>query len=420
MKGLNKAFVERIVRDATAGRLTTRQAAAKLGCTRQYLNKLKKRYGESGASAFDHGNLGRAPGWKTSPEDEARIIELYRDKYAGFNFTHYCEKLREVEGVKASYPVVSRILKEAGFLSPKKHRTRKRKNDHPSRPRKARFGEMIQIDASLHRWFGEGFPKATLHGAVDDATGRVIGLHFDREETLRGYCEITHQIMEKYGIPACFYGDNRTVFEYRKLSEKDRTIDRDTHIQFKRICQQLGIELITTSVSQAKGRIERLWGSMQSRLVSELALRDIKTIEEANAFLPEFMRDYNRRFALEPDMEASLFAPSPQEREIDFYLSVEYRRKTDNGSCFRFLGKRMAMFDSEGSIVKIPPKSDVAIYVTRSGKTVGVWEKEVYAVEEAPMNEEQKLTKKPGKPKWIPPKNHPWRLFTFGNKRGGN
>ena len=237
--------------------------------------------------------------------------------------------------------MVFRVLKEAGFNSPERHRSKARNNEHPLRPRKDNFGEMLQIDASIHPWFGEDLPRATLHGAIDDATGMAMGLWFDKEETLNGYYEMTYQILIKYGIPACFYGDNRTIFNFRKLSERNKTIDRDAHIQFKRMCMQLGIELITTSVSQAKGRIERLWGTLQSRPVSELKIRGITTIDAANEYLSEFTADFNKRFATKPNMETSLFAPSPSEKEIDFYSSTQYQRKSDNGSCFRlFLAKR--------------------------------------------------------------------------------
>ena len=176
-----------------------------------------------------------------------------------------------------------------------------------------------------------------------------MGLWFEKEETLKGYYEMMWQILNKYGIPEAFYGDNRTIFEFRKLSEKSQTVDRDVHVNFRRMCRQLGIELITTSVSQAKGRIERLWGTLQSRLISELRLRGITAIEAANSYLPEFMADYNRRFAVKPDMESSLFAPAPSPKEIDFYLSVEFQRTADNGSSFGFEGGRHQLIDGTGS-----------------------------------------------------------------------
>lgn len=418
MKKLCSKYVESVVKKAIAGKLTSRAAAAKLGVSRQYINRLKKAYGERGAAAFEHGNRGKDRKWKTDEMTEKRIAELYSGKYAGFNFSHFLEKLNEEEGIKITYRPLYRILSSAGFLSPKKHRARKERAKHPSRPRRECFGELLQIDASAHAWFGESFPKATLHGAIDDATGTVMGLCFDKEETLKAYYEMARQILTKYGIPAAFYGDNRTIFEYRKLSERERTIDRDVHIQFKRMCQALGIELITTSVSQAKGRIERLWGTLQSRLMSELRVRGITTIEGANAYLPEFMADFNGRFALSPDTERSLFAEPPAPNEIDFYLSIQYRRVADSGSAISFLGKRLQLVDGDGSIALVSPKEEIDVYVTLSGKTVAVHEGKIWdTVEVEKRAKGENGQKKNERPAWKPGPNHPWRKMAISRKQ---
>ena len=417
MNELNDAYVEKKKKKAISGKLKTGQAAAKLGISKQYVNRRKKAYSEKGPSCFAHGNKGKAKPWRTDPETESAVIGLYEGKYAGFNFRHFVEKLNEDEGMRATYRNVHRILTSAGFRSPKRHKARKEKAKHPSRPRRQCFGALFQIDASIHNWFGEALPKATLHGAIDDATGTVMGLRFEKEETLKGYYEMMWQILGKYGIPEAFYGDNRTIFEFRRLSEKSQTVDRDVHINFKRMCQQLGIELITTSVSQAKGRIERLWGTLQSRLISELRLRGITTIEAANSYLPEFMADHNRRFALKPDMESSVFAPAPSPKEIDFYLSTEFQRTADNGSSFGFGGKRHQLVDDEGVLAKIPPKTVIDIYVTRSGKRVAVFDGRLWALAETEKRQRDPKPKAAGRPKYIPGPNHPWRRYVSKAKK---
>jgi hypothetical protein len=226
------------------------------------------------------------------------------------------------------------------------------------------------------------------------------------------------QILNKYGIPEAFYGDNRTIFEFRRLSEKNQTIDRDVHINFKRMCMQLGIELITTSVSQAKGRIERLWGTLQSRLISELRLRGVTTIDAANSYLPEFMADYNRRFAVKPDLEASLFAPSPSPKEIDFYLSTEFQRVADNGSSFGFMGRRFQLVDDDGTIARIPTKTVIDIYVTRLGKRVAVFDGRLWDLVEIERRQVEPKPKKAGRPPFVPGPNHPWRKFVINPKKG--
>lgn len=176
MKGLSDEYVASVIRKAVSGKLTTRQAAARLGASRQYADRLKKACSEGGAQALRHGNEGRAPAWKTDWATEEEVFALYRDKYAGFNFSHFREKLLEEEGIGIGYRPPRRILTEAGIRSPKGRRKgRKARPGHPSRLRRERFGELLQIDASIHRRFGPGLPRAALHGAIDNLRGRSRG-----------------------------------------------------------------------------------------------------------------------------------------------------------------------------------------------------------------------------------------------------
>ena len=418
MKGFSDKYVESLIKKTIRGSMTSRQAALKLGITRQYMNRLKARYLTEGISCLSHGNAGKHRDWRIPDEISARIIALYRDRYQGFNFRHFLEKLNEVELIEISYGALYRILSEAGIQSPKCQRYRKKDNIHPIRPRRECFGELLQTDASLHKWFGESFPKATLHGSVDDSTGTVMGLYFDKEETLWGYYNMLRQILLKYGIPEAFYADNRSIFELRKLSEKNQTIDRDVHIQFKRCCSQLGIELITTSTPQAKGRIERLWGSLQSRLISELALKGITDIESANAFLPEFMDDYNRRFASEPDPENCLFVPTPGEQEINYYLSIQYERIIDNGSSFSFFGSRLQLVDTRGKVIRISKGMKIDVYKTFDNCIVAVYDGRFFETKEA-VADAKRPDEKPDLEKkvWKPSPCHPWRRYVTARKQ---
>jgi len=411
MKGFSDQFVEGIVKRAIKGTISSKEAATKLGISRQYLNKLKSKYKIMGKSCFTHGNKGKERTWKTSFDLEQTIIKLYCEKYQNFNFRHFLEKLNEVEHIEISYQPLYRILTTAGFESPKGQRPRKPSNIHPTRPRKENFGELLQIDASLHNWLGSEGPKITLHGAIDDATGIVMGLYFDKEETLKGYYNMVRTILLKYGIPESFYSDNRTIFEYRKLADRNKTIDKDVQTQFKRCCQQLGIGIITTSVPQAKGRIERLWGTLQSRLTAELALNGIHSIDEANAFLPAFTIDFNNRFAELPDYEKSLFVPPPSAQEINYYLSVLYYRSIDSGSSFKFYGKKLQLVDSSNKVVRINKKEIIDVYLTFDKTVVAVYDGRFYETRPAEIKEtsETKPAINPKKEKWKPAPYHPWR-----------
>lgn len=420
MKNFADKYVESLIKKTIKGSMSSKMAAQMLEITRQYMNKLKAKYQVEGISCLSHGNTGKQCDWKTPKEISARIISLYEDKYQGFNFRHFLEKLKEVEQIEISYAVLYRILSEAGIQSPKCQRHRKKDNIHPIRPRRECFGELLQTDASLHRWFGESFPKATLHGSIDDSTGTVMGLFFDKEETLRGYYNMLKQILLKYGIPEAIYADNRSIFEFRKLSEKNQSIDRCVHIQFKRCCSQIGIELITTSTPQAKGRIERLWGTLQSRLIAELALRNITDIDAANAFLPEFMEDFNRRFASTPDLENSLFVPAPDEQEINYYLSILYERKIDSGSSFSFYRSKLQLVDTKGRVIRIPKGKIIDVYKTFDNCVVAVYDGKFFETKNAINISEVKPAS--DKEPWKPSASHPWRRFVISKKKesGGN
>ena len=421
MKGFSNHFVEGIIKRVLKETITIKQASIQLGVTRQYVYKLKQNYQKTGITCFSHGNKGKQRAWKTTSDLEQRIIRLYSDKYIGFNFTHFLEKLNEDENISISYGSLYRILTGAGFKSPKKQHKKKKADIHPLRPRKEYFGEMLQIDASLHHWFGPDYSKATLHGAIDDSTGTVMGLYFDKEETLNGYYNMLKQILLQYGIPESFYSDNRTIFEYRKIADKDKSIDKDVQTQFKRCCSQLGIEVITTSTPQAKGKIERLWGTLQSRLISELSLNKITTIDAANKFLSEFTTHYNKHFALKPDLNKSLFVPAPPEEEINYYLSVLYYRKSDLGSSFKFFGKTLQLQDNNGKTVKLPPKKLLDVYLTFDKTIVVVYEGKFYETKDAEVTEfhlsEHENQPKTDKPKWKPAPYHPWRRFVINSYR---
>ena len=227
------------------------------------------------------------------------------------------------------------------------------------------------------------------------------------------------QILTKYGIPEAFYGDNRSIFGHRRAAGRGKAPDRDARTSFQRMRRQLGIEPVATSVSQAKGRGGGPLGTPQSRLVSEPRLRGIATIEEANRLLPSFTADFNRRFAARPDMEASLFAPAPAPREIDFYLSAEFRRVADNGSSFGFEGRRNQLVDEEtGEVKEVPPGSEVRVYVTRSGKRVAAFGGRIWGLVEVERRKAGPKPRKPGRPRYVPGPDHPWRRYVLKAGKG--
>lgn len=286
---------------------------------------------------------------------------------------------------------------------------------HPRRPRSAYFGELIQLDASLHLWFGN--VKTQLHAAIDDATGMIVGAFFDNQETLHGYYNVFSQILNNYGIPSAFFTDNRTVFEYKKSNETN--IEKNTSTQFAYACKQLGVEIRTSSVPQAKGRVERLFNTLQSRLPSELRLNGIATIEEANEFLSSHIKKHNRQFALSQNHCKSVFDTQVDKKVINKTLAVISGRKTDSGSCIKYQNNYylpvnemgVPVHHRKGTVALVIKAFDNALYCS-IGETM-------YALELLPTHKPSSATfdlvqlESRPKRKYIPPMSHSWKQASF-------
>lgn len=336
-------------------------ASLKLGCTRRTINRMIKGYREEGKTFFKHGNKGRKPVNTIDKAISQEILTLYDNKYYDANFTHLAELLEEQEGIKVSKSFLREFFLKEGILSPmatrklkkrlkqqlelKKKQVKSKKEQeriqeqivsleeaHPRRPRCAYFGEMIQMDASVYEWVDN--IEAYLHLAVDDSTGSIVGAYFDLQETLNGYYNVFYQILTSYGIPYGFYTDKRTVFEYkRKGSSK---LEKDTFTQFGYACKQLGVDIKTTSVPEAKGRIERMFKTLKSRLPIELRLADVTTLEQANEFLTSYMKKFNAKFALPINHTKSVFEKQPNQEKINLTLAVITKRTIDSGHSIKF------------------------------------------------------------------------------------
>ena len=420
-----------------------KRAAIRLGCTERYINILIYKYKKEGKAGFIHKNSGRKPATSISIEIKKKIIELYKNKYYDYNWTHFKEKLNEVEFIYITYTPLRKILLEAGFISPlcnKSTRRAKRKeleakkkltdidknliiddhildseDAHPRKPRAKYFGELIQMDASGLFWFNNVF--ATLHLAVDDATGIVVGAHFEEQETLKGYYYVLNQILTKYGIPNEFLVDNRTVFTYKSVSNP--TDEHDTYTQFAYACKNLGIHIKTSSVPQKKGRIERFNQTFQNRLPQELRTAHIKTIEEANKFLESYIIKFNNRFALHRKNISSVFEMQPSKETINLTLAILSKRKFDSGSSIKFHNKYYQAVNASMSKVYNFRKGTEALVVQSFDNRLFVTvDDNVYLLKELPEHKEVSDTfdepvNKNVKNYYIPPMTHPWKKKSF-------
>lgn len=419
-------------------------AALKLNCTLRHIYRLIKGYKSQGKVFFLHGNRDRQPIHTLPSSTKHMIIDLYRTKYLDANFTHFCELLASHDDISVSVSSVRQILMEEGILSPKATRaTKKRmrkllqakqssassmkdiakiKQDimlldevHPRRPRCAFLGEMIQMDASFHLWFGAY--KSTLHVAIDDCTGAIVGAFFDQQETLNGYYNVLNQILTDFGIPYMFYTDRRTVFEYKY--KKSPSIEEDTFTQFGYACKQLGIEIKTTSIPQAKGRVERLFQTLQSRLPLELRLAGVTSPKQANIFLNSYIKEYNARFALPTNNSKSVFEKQPSKELINLTLAILSQRKVDNGHCIRYKNKYYKVIDSAGYPTYYHKGTSCMVIEAFDQSLFGCIHDKTYVLEEIPSHEHTSrnfdfkgITSKPKK-RYTPPMSHPWRQPVF-------
>ena len=421
------------------------RAALILGCTKRHINRMLQGYSRSGKDFFIHGNRGKKPTTTISIEIRQKVIDLYRNKYFEANFEYYTELLKKNEGISISASSVMSILESEYILSPKATKAKRRRikqklkdqkkaaktkkelssiqanlvsvdNAHSRRPRCAYFGELQQMDATPYEWVhGQVWH---LHLAIDDASGIVTGAWFDTQETLNGYYHVLEQILTDYGIPYKFLTDKRSVFTYKKkdvLSD-----DKDTYTQFAYACKQLGIELESSSIPQAKGRIERLNQTLQSRLPIELRLAGVTDINKANEFLHSYIKEFNEKFALPLYGIKSVFEMQPSKEKINLTLAVLTERTVDCGHAIQFEKKFYKMIDHKG--VQIHYRKGTKVILIKAFERsmfACVNDKDIYALEEIPTHEHKSkdldADYKPPKPKktYIPAMNHPWRRRAF-------
>lgn len=391
--------------------LTIREAAELLGLSERQVIRLKKGVNTEGPSFIIHKNRGRKPKHATTDDIKNLVIELKQTKYKEANFNHFQELIEEHENIKVSYPTVHRILAEAGIKSPKKHRKRK---THHRRKRKPQKGMLVQIDASPHTWIIGG-SSFDLHGAIDDATGEILALYFTPNECMEGYFKIVRQIVLKHGIPTSLYCDRHTIFispKDGKLSVEEQLEGKTVNLtQFGRAMEELGINIIKAYSPQAKGRIERLWGTLQSRLPVEFKIHGITTIEQANAFLAEFIVKYNNKFGVEPEDINPAFRCLDSVINIDHILCIKQERTIIEGSAFSYSGKYYQLIKNDKKASALP-KAKLTVLTSSKIGVKAMYSNVVYdtkQLDERPKKAIQIKARKEQDNKSKPSKDHPWR-----------
>ena len=313
-----------------------------------------------------------------SADKKQKIIDLKLSyKYSDANFLYFKELLNEYEKINISYSSLHNILSDAGIKSPKKHRKKK----HPSpRERKHQFGELVQTDATPYPWFSDGV-FYSLHGYIDDATGEILGLYMCKNECLLGYLEITRQMLTTYGAPQAIYSDKYSVFFPAKTAKNKLSIDEqldgktEATTQFYRILDELGTQLIAASTSQAKGRIERLWETLQGRLVTEFRIHNISTPDEANDFFTKYIKRFNKKFSIEAKDKKSLFVKPPAYINLDMLLTNKLTRKISKAGTISINRK---LFQIVGNDIK--RSTTINIYISHRIGIVAEYNDKIYKV----------------------------------------
>jgi len=316
----------RVLATAGAGGRTNKEVAQALGLGIRQVQRLRKALRAEGPTGLAHGNRGGSVSHALPEELTAQVAELYRSKYLGFNFSHFHEKLTEVEGLELCLSSARRILKGAGYVSPKKRRPPKHRS---RRERRSSEGAMLQLDGSPHDWLEGRGPRMCLVGAIDDATSKVAGALFRGHEDAQGYFLLMRRVASKYGLPESIYRDRHGIFE-RDSGGQDTLLEqlegRREPTQFGRLMEELGVRQSAAHSPEAKGRVERLWGTFQDRLVSELRLANACNLEQATEVLDRVVQDHNKRFSRKAADPNSVWRKLGTSLDWDSIFCFKYKR----------------------------------------------------------------------------------------------
>ncbi|MBA3767812.1 MAG: ISNCY family transposase [Acidobacteria bacterium] len=405
--------------------LTQCRAAELLGLSARQMKRLVRAYRAMGAAALISKRRGRASNHRLPPATVTAATALLRTRYADFGPTLAQEKLREAHGLTCSVESVRQWLIAEGLWQVRRAH---RPVIHQLRERRSRLGELVQIDGSPHDWFEGRAPKCTLLVFIDDATGRLMELRFAAAETTFAYFEAVRSYITQHGKPLAFYSDKYGVFRVNQPTLPDSPTSGLT--QFGRAMKELEIELICAHSPQAKGRVERANQTLQDRQVKELRLRGISGMEEANAFLPEFATDFNRRFAVAPRSEEDAHRPLILTEALSRILVLTQRRVLSKNLTLSYQSRiyqietPRAAYTMRGAQVTVSEAGDGTVTLDYQGRALAYQ----LAAERGPQPTcvtpaklldatlgPQAAKPQPVPERYRPPASHPWKRGFFKN-----
>lgn len=380
-----------------SGGASKTEAERVLQLSRRQLNRILKAYENEGLRSLLHGNAGKTPVNKTASEAAARILDLAGEdgKYHDFNVCHMMDMLANNESIMIGRSTLDRLLRNNKLIGKSQ---RKRQVRRKRRERSSAAGMMLQIDGSLHDWLEGRGPKMALVGAIDDAVGDIVYAAFRPTEDLDGYIVMLRAIARKRGLPESIYHDCHTILQSpKKPTIDDELAGIDPQSQFQRILKELGVASIAAHSPQAKGRVERLWGTLQDRLVKEMRLESISSIEQANVFLPGFIRRYNRRFSHKPRDPHSAWVKLEPGTDLACYFCTKESRVVRQDHTISWLGNTLEILPGSRPTclagktinVHITPEQELFLYHDRKRLQHRVIQPNVRVVQQARQSAHQ-------------------------------
>lgn len=404
-----------VIHKVIEGSLTQVQAAEIISLSERQIRRIVKRIEAEGDKGIQHRSRGKGSNRKAPKKLVERVRHLYQERYQGFGPTLTAEKLSEVEGIEVSKESVRTWLMESGQWQ----KRRKVGTHRHWRERKSCFGEMLQLDGSHHDWFDGRRPKCVLMAYIDDATSRVYGRFYEYEGTIPAMDSFKRYI-RKYGIPMSVYMDKHTTYKSPAEPSVEDEINGTTPLsEFGRALTELEVQIIHAHSPQAKGRIERLFKTLQDRLVKEMTLRGINTIEEANRYLDTYVSVYNKRFAVRAKEQDNLHREIPQGLNLDKVLCIRTVRALRNDFTIAHNGR---LYQVESNVrtkqVTVEERANGSMLITLNGVRLAFRQ-----ITERP-EKQQKSAAKPRRSSAHPPSvNHPWNKSNgrlFRQLRGQN
>jgi len=318
-----------VIQRVNEKRLKQKEASRILGLSIRQMKRLLRAYREKGAAGLVSKRRGKPSSHQLAEETKREVLDLLKGKYKGFGPTLACEKMVEVEGLKISDESVRQLMMAEGLWKAKRAR---KLEVHQMRERRACIGELEQMDGTDHDWFEGRGERCSLLVMIDDASGKLGALHFVAEESFFGYCALLRQYLAAHGRPAGLYTDKHGIFRVNIPNVGSG----DNLTQFGRAMQSLEIPILCANTPQAKGRVERVNQTLQDRLVKEMRLRNISTMQQGNAYLPEFIADFNARFAVQPRSSLDVHRPLLKYHDLDQILAWQESRTISKNLTVQF------------------------------------------------------------------------------------